>query len=53
MPTCECGRVELRSDAELILVAAAGLSQAVLPGHYAAAQAGDLVERLLERVLGS
>lgn len=45
--------IDPASDAELILVATAGLSQALLPGHYAAAQAGDLVERLLDRVLGS
>jgi TetR/AcrR family transcriptional repressor of bet genes len=45
--------VEPAADAELILVASAGLSQALLPGHYAPAQASELVDRLLDRVLGS
>lgn len=45
--------VDPASDAELILVTSAGLSQALLPGQYSAAQAGKLVDRLLDRVLGS
>jgi AcrR family transcriptional regulator len=40
------------TDAELILIASAGLSQALLPGLYERGQADDLVERLLDRILG-
>ncbi len=39
-------------DAELILAAAAGLAQGMLPGYGTAELALQLVERLLDRVLG-
>ncbi|SDD41466.1 TetR/AcrR family transcriptional regulator [Rhodococcus tukisamuensis] len=39
-------------DAELILAAAGGIAQGMLPGYGTAEQAVQLVERLLDRVLG-
>ena len=39
-------------DAELILAAVAGLAQGMLPGYGTAELAVQLVERLLDRILG-
>ncbi|ORL76813.1 TetR/AcrR family transcriptional regulator [Prescottella equi] len=40
-------------DAELILAAIGGIAQGMLPGHYTPKLAIDLVDRLLDRVLGA
>ncbi|MEV0104774.1 TetR family transcriptional regulator [Nocardia sp. NPDC050799] len=45
------GRTEL--DAELILAAGAGIAQGMLPGHYTAQTAVDLVDRLLDLTLAT
>lgn len=39
-------------DAELILAATGGIAQGMLPGHYTAQTAVELLDRLLELVLG-
>ncbi|MFI5714608.1 TetR/AcrR family transcriptional regulator [Nocardia sp. NPDC051750] len=39
-------------DAELILVAAGGITQGMIQGHYTAKSATALVDHLLDRVLG-
>ncbi|WP_406231582.1 hypothetical protein [Nocardia sp. NBC_01009] len=40
-------------DAELILATTGGLAQGMLPGHSTAQSAVELVEHLLDRVLGA
>ncbi|WP_027502050.1 TetR/AcrR family transcriptional regulator [Rhodococcus sp. UNC363MFTsu5.1] len=40
-------------DAELILAAIGGIAQGMLPGHYTPQLAADLLDRLLDRVLGA
>lgn len=39
-------------DAELVVAAAAGITQGMVPGFYTPAQALALVDRLLDRVMG-
>jgi TetR/AcrR family transcriptional repressor of bet genes len=43
---------ELVLDAELVVAAVAGVTQGMLPGFYTDDEARDLVERLLDRVMG-
>ncbi|MGI5222588.1 TetR/AcrR family transcriptional regulator [Nocardia sp. CA-290969] len=46
------GRGDRELDAELILVAAGGITQGMIQGHYTADSAITLVDHLLDRVLG-
>lgn len=44
--------IDPKRDADLLVIATAGLSQGMLAGLYTGEAAHDLVERLLDRVLG-
>ncbi len=45
--------VDPELDAELVLAAIGGIAQGMLPGHYTPELAVDLVDRLLDRILGT